>query len=129
MQLRASQTTIFAAAAIAGLTFVTLAIGSGEMPAPPNLLPPMAPVSPTVAAPVHPASHLVRYQSLVPVQGLKAGESTKPGQSDKAPPPKEIESGPELSLGDCIAIAIERSPNLKAVKASTAATEAGYRRS
>lgn len=35
--------------------------------------------------------------------------------------------GPELTLGQCIAIALENNPALKAVKASTSATEAGYR--
>ncbi len=37
------------------------------------------------------------------------------------------EIGPELTLGECIAVALERQPALKAVKNSIAATEAGYR--
>jgi outer membrane protein TolC len=37
------------------------------------------------------------------------------------------EAGPEMTLGECIAVALERQPSLKAVKDSTAATEAGYR--
>ncbi|AMV26711.1 Outer membrane efflux protein [Gemmata sp. SH-PL17] len=40
---------------------------------------------------------------------------------------KFVETGPELTLGECIAIALERQPSLKAVKDSAAATEAGYR--
>jgi outer membrane protein TolC len=32
-----------------------------------------------------------------------------------------------MTLGECIAIAVERHPSLKAVRASTAASEAGYR--
>ena len=39
----------------------------------------------------------------------------------------DAETGPELSLGECIAIALERQPSLKAVQSSAAATEAGYR--
>lgn len=37
------------------------------------------------------------------------------------------ETGPEMTLGECITVALERQPRLKAVKASTAATEAGYK--
>jgi outer membrane protein TolC len=40
---------------------------------------------------------------------------------------KYTDSGPELTLGECVAIALENQPSLKAVKASTAATEAGAR--
>ncbi len=40
---------------------------------------------------------------------------------------KFVETGPELTLGECIAIALERQPSLKAVKDSAAATQAGYR--
>ncbi|MBP3956428.1 TolC family protein [Gemmata sp. G18] len=40
---------------------------------------------------------------------------------------KYADVGPELSLAECIAIALERQPSLKAVKESAAATEAGYR--
>lgn len=42
------------------------------------------------------------------------------------PLPPFVESGPEMSLGDCIAVALERQPSLKAVKASMAATQLGY---
>ncbi len=37
-----------------------------------------------------------------------------------------IESGPLLSLGECIAIALERQPSLKAARASSSATTVGY---
>lgn len=40
---------------------------------------------------------------------------------------KYAETGPEMTLGECIAVALERQPSLKAVLESTAATEAGYR--
>jgi outer membrane protein TolC len=46
----------------------------------------------------------------------------KNGNNEKYP-----DVGPELTLGECIAIALERQPALKAVKASTEATEAGHR--
>jgi outer membrane protein TolC len=40
---------------------------------------------------------------------------------------KYADSGPELTLGECIAIALERQPALRALMESTKATEAGYR--
>ena len=53
-------------------------------------------------------------------QPNKNGE--KNNEKDRYP-----ETGPELSLGECIAVALDRQPSLKATKASAAATEAGYR--
>jgi outer membrane protein TolC len=110
---------IFSFALISGLGFVALAAGAGDMP-----IPPPAPVSPLVPAPVPPTGHLIRYQNLIPIQATKPVD---PNKIDMHSLPQAEESGPELSLGECIAIAVERSPNLKAVQASTAASQAGYR--
>ena len=113
---------LFAASIVTGFGFGALAMAAGESP-----LPPMAPVSPTIPAPVPPASHLIRYQNLIPAQATKAAGQPKNGAGDKGGLLTIEETGPELTLGECIAIAVERSPNLKAVRASTAASEAGYR--
>jgi outer membrane protein TolC len=121
MQLRTSR-KVFAGALVSGLTFVALATGAGEPPLPPRPLPPLAPVTPTVPAPVRPASHFVRYQDLLPAQG-----QDKDKKADKAPPLAFVETGPELTLGECIAVAIDRHPHLKAVQASTSASTTGYR--
>lgn len=108
--------TLIGLMSVVGLTFAAFGADPGGSPPVSR-----APVSPTVPAPVPPGSHLVRFQSLVPATATKIKLSEKPN------PIKMVETGPELSLGECIAIAVERSPNLKAVRASTAATEAGYR--
>jgi outer membrane protein TolC len=70
-----------------------------------------------------------------PVPGVR-GHAVKAQMpmAQPAPPPRSAEKagdpypelGPELTLGECIAIALERQPALKAVKDSAAATEAGY---
>jgi hypothetical protein len=79
---------------------------------------PIAPVSPTVTPPVPTThGHTVKFQNPLP----------PPHPPDAVDALKFPESGPELTLGECIAIALERQPSLKAVKDSTAATEAGYR--
>ena len=116
MQLRASR-KLFAAALVAGLTFVTAAPGSGDLPPLPSI-----PVAPTVLPPVPPAGHLVRFQNLVPAQPVKPGEPEKPDNGQVV-----VEAGPELSLGECIAVAVERHPALKAERASMGATESGFR--
>src|SRR4029078_10017108 len=77
-------------------------------------------------APVPPSSHLIRYQHLLPAQATKPSDP-KVHKGDHGSLLKREETGPEMTLGECIAAAIERHPSLKAVKASTAASEAGYR--
>ena len=66
--------------------------------------------------------HLQRWERLLPAQA----ESTVL-ETLQQPVSEEAESGPELSLGDCINLVLERHPHLKAVQASIAATEGGYR--
>ncbi|MBX9626700.1 MAG: TolC family protein [Gemmataceae bacterium] len=64
--------------------------------------------------------------------GRGAGQPPAPapapqsGSKDDAANGKDAEDGrPELSLGDCIAVAVERQPALRAVRASQGATLAG----
>ncbi|MDY3551110.1 TolC family protein [Gemmata sp. JC717] len=72
------------------------------------------PVLPTVPQPVPaPRGHAVLAQVPLP-----------------APVPVEAargEAGPELSLGECVSIALARQPSLRAVLESTAAVEIGYK--
>jgi outer membrane protein TolC len=89
--------------------------------------PPVVPVLPTVPAPLAPTGHLIRYQSLIPAHATRPAGPQKNDKHDKNSLPPVEETGPELSLGECIAIAVERHPNLKAVLASTMASQAGYR--
>jgi outer membrane protein TolC len=78
---------------------------------------PPLPVAPTVSPPAPAvAGRGVRPQTPLP-QPAPLGNG-----GDKV-----ADLGPELTLGECIAIALERQPALKAVKDSAAATEAGYR--
>ena len=81
--------------------------------------------APSVPAPV-PTIHgnHVRLQNPLPTPAPLTENGQKNGDknNDKYP-----ETGPELALGECIAIALERQPSLKAVQHSIAATEAGYR--
>lgn len=65
--------------------------------------------------------HLQRWEHLLPA----AAEATE--AVFQQPVKEEDETGPELSLGDCIALVIERHPHLKAVRASISATEGGYK--
>ena len=101
---------LFVAGIVTGLGFGALAMAAGESP-----LQPMAPVSPTIPAPVPPSSHLIRYQNLIPAQATKAGGQPKGSKADNGSLLTIEETGPEMTLGECIAVAVERSPNLKAV--------------
>jgi outer membrane protein TolC len=67
--------------------------------------------------------HQMRVQNPLPAPAPVPGG---PKSSD-SPVENDGETGPVMTLGECIAVAIERQPSLKAVKESTAATEAGYR--
>jgi outer membrane protein TolC len=81
------------------------------------------PVIPTVNPPTPaPRGHSVKGQNQLPAPAPLPHTPEKNNSGAQTP-----ETGPELTLGECVAIALERSPALKAVKESTAATEAGYR--
>jgi outer membrane protein TolC len=96
------------AAGLVPLSTLIFATVSGRQP---------MPVSPTVPAPIPSLrGHHVKTQNPLPAPAPLNGNGDK-----------DAETGPELTLGECIAIALERQPALKAVKASAAATEAGYK--
>lgn len=90
-----------AASGLALAVFLLPGRGAGQPP---------APVLPTVPAPT----------------GIP--DVVQPAVPEKANGDKDQPAAvPELSLGECVAIAFERNPALKAVKASQNATEAGVR--
>ncbi len=104
-----ARTYVSAARLLAGLvplSVIVAATVNGKQP---------LPVSPTVPVPGAHGYH-ARYQNPLPAP-VPAGDN-----GDRYP-----ETGPEMTLGECIAVALERQPRLKAVKASAAATEAGYK--
>ena len=91
---------------VAGFAPLTVALGATASA--------RQPVLPTVPQPVpSPRGHSVKAQAPLP-----------------APAPVEApksDGGPELSLGECVTIALQRQPALRAVLESTAAVEAGYK--
>lgn len=112
------------AAALGGLALATISAGRArDVPlpvVPESVALPAIPTAPTIPPPVAPTGPHVRFHNLIPQE--KNGEKV----GDKNPlPPAVVESGPELSLAECIAVALERQPSLKAVRASGAATAAG----
>lgn len=106
-----ARTYVSAARLLAGLvplSVIVAATVNGKQP---------LPVGPTVPVPGARGYH-ARYQNPLPAPApVPAGDT-----GDRYP-----ETGPEMTLGECIAVALERQPSLKAVKASAAATEAGYK--
>lgn len=115
-----ARTPVYAARLLAGLVPL-----SGLVAATVSGKPPFGRASAPEPAPLV-SVNPVRFQNPlpapapVPAGGQKNGD--KNGEVEKYP-----ETGPELSLGECIAVALERQPALKAVQHSIAATEAGYR--
>ena len=109
---------------LGGMFFLSIGMGicfgGGMDPNPVTTI--SAPVTPVIPAPVPPSGHHIRYQDLIPGHNGKIVEPMNGGKWEPV-----AESGPELTLGECIAIAVEHQPNLKAVKASIGASEAGYR--
>jgi outer membrane protein TolC len=79
-----------------------------------------APTSPTIPMPAVGRHNIAHPMSTV---GTKAQPAEPVPNGNKA----ELAPLPELSLGECVAIALERQPALKAVLASQEATEAGLR--
>jgi outer membrane protein TolC len=113
MQLPA-RTPVYAVRLLAGLiplSVLVFATVDGKQPT----VPPPAPT-------VH--GERVKLQNPLPAPAPVNGQKNGDKNGDKN---GNGETGPEMSLGECIAIALERQPSLKAVKDSTAATEAGYR--
>lgn len=92
---------------------------AGAAGEPPAVSPALA-VTPTIPAPQAPTTHHIRFQNLVPI----VADKDKNGKVEM--PPVVVETGPFMSLGECVAVALERQPSLKAALASSAATERGY---
>ncbi len=113
-----ARTPVYALRLVIGLVPLSVLIAatvSGKQP---------MPVSPTVPPPVPTIrGHHVLGQNPLPAPAPLNGAADKNGNGNNKYP----ETGPELTLGECIAIALERQPSLKAVKHSTEATEAGYK--
>lgn len=106
----------FAAVLLMGMGF---ALTARDTPVPLPAVPAPVPTAPTVLPPVPPQGHVIRFHTLVPGQE-KAGE--KNGKAEGS-----AEPGVELTLGECIAVAVQRHPSLRAVLESMAANEAGSR--
>src|SRR5262245_45158621 len=127
-----ARTPLFAARLLAGLLPLSVMITATVSAKQPG------PVAPTVPAPapgsIRPGP-AIRFQPMpmplsapAPLQpgGVgNAGQGSKHG-NDKDWEERCPETGPELSLGECIAIALERQPALKAAKDSALATQRGY---
>lgn len=102
----------FAVALLGGLALVTRGGTPDQplsLPVPPSD-PAMAPMQ--LTAP--PSRPVLRFGD------IGASMAVQPDVKEQA------ETGPELTLGECIAIAVERSPKLRAERASLAASESGY---
>lgn len=114
----------FSIAGIGGsfILSVTLGICVGDGSEPNQIIPVAAPVIPVIPAPIPPSGHHIRFHDLVPSHVGNVANSGKVGNEEPI-----VETGPALTLGECIAIALERQPSIKAVKASVATSEAGYR--
>jgi outer membrane protein TolC len=91
---------------VAVLASVTLGICVGDGSEPNPVVQVSAPVAPVVPAPLPPTGHHIRFQDLIPAH-IKVAEPGNLGNMEPV-----AESGPELSLGECIAIALERQPSL-----------------
>jgi outer membrane protein TolC len=122
-----ARTPVFAARLLGGLApLAVIAAVSGKQPDPP-----MVPTAPTVPAPVvGKGKNPLPAPAPLPLaqNGQKNGNGkNKENGEEKGVGERYPETGPELTVGECIAIAVERQPALAAVKASTAATEAGYK--
>jgi outer membrane protein TolC len=105
-----TRTRVFALRLIAGLVPVVALAAVGARDG--------APVQPTVQPPV-PRPFLAKGQMPLPAPTPLHPDGAKNGNGENGVP--------ELTLGDCIGVALERQPALKAVQQSAAAIEAGER--
>ncbi len=120
-----ARTSVIAARLLAGLA--PLAVAAAATGKQPDMT--MIPTVPTVPQPA-----LLKGRNPLPVpaalprstQDAQKNGNGKGKEDEKGIGERYVESGPELTLGECVAIAVDRQPALKAVKASTAATEAGF---
>jgi hypothetical protein len=117
---------VYAARLLVGLVPVLVCLASavdGKQPMP-------MPSAPQVKGQTLPA---LPAPAVFPKNAVKKDDKDGKGEkNDKAPPiptigEKYADTGPELTLGECIAIALERQPKLRALKESTLAAETSYR--
>jgi outer membrane protein TolC len=104
----------------AGLVTATVC-AAGQSPLPP------VPTGQTLPVPPPPVGADSRVgNSFATKVGVQKDKDEKDKYDDPTPDLAAlVESGPELSLGECIAIAIERHPSILAARASLSATSAG----
>jgi outer membrane protein TolC len=114
--------------AFAGLVTATLcAAGAGQPPLPTIPTPAALPTDPALPVPPPPVGDDARARNALAAKvGLQKEKEDKKKYDDPTPDlAPVVEAGPELSLGECIAIAAERHPALRAARASLSATQAG----
>jgi outer membrane protein TolC len=115
------------------LSVMIFATVYAKQPTPAPVAPTVPAQGPVVTVPFEGFQNKLPPPARLPKDAAGAANSAQPdkdgdkngkknGNNDRYP-----ETGPELSLGECIAIALDRQPSLKATRASAAATEAGYR--
>jgi outer membrane protein TolC len=114
-----ARTPVYAVRLLAGLVPLSIAVAvSGKQPfGGPTVPPPL----PTVRG------ERVRVQAPLPAPAPVPAPAPKDDKAAGGEKDKFAETGPEMALGECIAVALERQPSLRALLNSTAATEAGYR--
>jgi outer membrane protein TolC len=129
MQQRATRVT-FTSFTFACLVSATLcAAGVGQPPLPTIPDPLALPNGPALPVPPPPVGADARARNAIAAKvGLQKDKDEKDKYDDPTPDlAPVVEKGPELSLGECIAIAEEHHPILKAARASLSATQAGSR--
>lgn len=115
MQLPAAKKVARPALMAVGFALLVLSLpseGSGQQP---------APTAPTIPLPFI-GRHNVAYPTAASARVQQPTDREANGEGKEDEP-----AVPELSLAECVAIAMERQPSLKAVQASQQATEAGLR--
>ncbi|HSQ54436.1 MAG TPA: hypothetical protein VLM40_01725, partial [Gemmata sp.] len=117
---------LFASLVAAGMFAASVYAGGGQPPAIPSQDPLPVPDNAKLPVPPPRLGPVVRSPNLI---AGKIGAQKKDEIDKYADPipdfPPLVEPGPEMSLGDCIAIAVERHPSIRAALASLAATQAG----
>lgn len=116
-----ARTHIYAARLLAGLAPLSaLALTNlvAKQPGTPTVPPPLPSVR---------GDRVERVRVQAPLPTPAPVVEKRDGKNGDGNGDKYAETGPEMALGECIAVALERQPSLKAVMESTAATEAGYR--
>jgi outer membrane protein TolC len=114
---------LFAALMVAALVTAVRAAGDGQPP----LRDPLPPAETRLPVPPPPTTGpVLRNPHLIAGRVGQPKKDEVDKYSDPTPDfPPLVEPGPELTLGECIAIAVERHPSIRAAQASLSATQAG----